>query len=67
MQSPWMHRARHKPLGYLGDFEMMNGLYGNHFAGSTLFAKARQPRLRLDARSGRRANAQGHAEGAARP
>lgn len=40
MQSPWMHRARHKPLGYPGDYEMMNGLYGNHFAGPTLFAKA---------------------------
>jgi SAM-dependent methyltransferase len=40
MQSPWMHRARHKPLGYPGDFEIMNGLYGRHFAGPTLFAKA---------------------------
>jgi extracellular factor (EF) 3-hydroxypalmitic acid methyl ester biosynthesis protein len=40
MQSPWMYRARHKPLGYPGDYEMMNGLYGNHFAGPTLFAKA---------------------------
>jgi hypothetical protein len=40
MQSPWMHRARHKPLGYPGDYETMNGLYGNHFAGPTLFAKA---------------------------
>lgn len=40
MQSPWMYRARHKPLGYPGDFEVMNGLYGNHFAGTTLFAKA---------------------------
>jgi extracellular factor (EF) 3-hydroxypalmitic acid methyl ester biosynthesis protein len=40
MQSPWMHRARHKPLGYPGDFEVMNGLYGNHFVGATLFAKA---------------------------
>lgn len=39
MQSPWMHRARHKPLGYPGDYEVMNGLYGNHFAGPTLFAK----------------------------
>jgi extracellular factor (EF) 3-hydroxypalmitic acid methyl ester biosynthesis protein len=39
MQSPWMHRARHKPLGYPGDYEIMNGLYGNHFAGATLFAK----------------------------
>lgn len=40
MQSPWMYRARHKPLGYPGDFELMNGLYGNHFVGPTLFAKA---------------------------
>jgi extracellular factor (EF) 3-hydroxypalmitic acid methyl ester biosynthesis protein len=40
MQSPWMHRARQKPLGYPGDYEIMNGLYGNHFSGSTLFAKA---------------------------
>lgn len=40
MQSPWMHRARHKPLGYAGDYELMNGLYGNHFSGATLFAKA---------------------------
>jgi extracellular factor (EF) 3-hydroxypalmitic acid methyl ester biosynthesis protein len=39
MQSPWMHRARHKPLGYPGDYEIMNGLYANHFAGQTLFAK----------------------------
>jgi extracellular factor (EF) 3-hydroxypalmitic acid methyl ester biosynthesis protein len=40
MLSPWMYRARHKPLGYPGDFEVMNGLYGRHFAGPTLFAKA---------------------------
>lgn len=40
MQAPWMHRARHKPLGYPGDFELMNGLYGNHFSGPTLFARA---------------------------
>jgi extracellular factor (EF) 3-hydroxypalmitic acid methyl ester biosynthesis protein len=40
MQSPWMHRARHKPLGYPGDYEIMNGLYGNLFVGATLFAKA---------------------------
>ena len=40
MQSPWMYRARHKPLGYPGDFEIMNGLYGRHFSGPTLFAKA---------------------------
>jgi SAM-dependent methyltransferase len=40
MQTPWMHRARHKPLGYPGDFEVMNFLYTNRFSGSTLFAKA---------------------------
>jgi extracellular factor (EF) 3-hydroxypalmitic acid methyl ester biosynthesis protein len=40
MQSPWMRRAHTKPLGYPGDYEIMNGLYGNHFAGPTLFAKA---------------------------
>jgi SAM-dependent methyltransferase len=40
MHSPWMHRARHKPLGYPGDYEIMNGLYGNLFVGPTLFAKA---------------------------
>jgi hypothetical protein len=40
MLSPWMHRARYKPLGYPGDFEVMNGLYGRHFSGPTLFAKA---------------------------
>ena len=40
MQAPWMHRARNKPLGYPGDYELMNGLYGNHFNGPTLFARA---------------------------
>ncbi|HVU05708.1 MAG TPA: hypothetical protein VHE30_28360 [Polyangiaceae bacterium] len=40
MQSPWVRRAYEKPLGYPGDFELMNGLYGNHFSGSSLFAKA---------------------------
>ncbi|HVJ22008.1 MAG TPA: hypothetical protein VM686_41670 [Polyangiaceae bacterium] len=40
MQAPLMHRARHKPLGYPGDYEVMNGIYGRHFSGPTLFAKA---------------------------
>jgi extracellular factor (EF) 3-hydroxypalmitic acid methyl ester biosynthesis protein len=40
MQSPWMRRAREKPLGYPGDFEIMNSVYGHHFNGHTLFAKA---------------------------
>ncbi len=40
MQSPWMNRARQKPLGYPGDYELMTRVYDNHFAGATLFAKA---------------------------
>jgi len=40
MLSPVMYRSRHKPLGYPGDYEIMNGLYSRHFSGSTLFAKA---------------------------
>src|SRR5439155_25101770 len=40
MQAPWMHRAFHKPLGYAGDYEVMNYVYGNYFSGSSLFAKA---------------------------
>lgn len=39
MQAPWMHRARHKPLGYAGDFEVMNYLYERDFEGPTLFAR----------------------------
>ncbi len=40
MHSPCMNRARHKPLGYPGDYEVMNSLYTAQFAGPTLFAKA---------------------------
>ena len=40
MQAPWMRRAHDKPLGYPGDFEVMNYAYGNRFSGATLFAKA---------------------------
>ncbi len=40
MQAPWMHRARHKPLGYAGDYEVMNYVYDNYFSGPSLFAKA---------------------------
>ena len=42
MQSPGCHRARHKPFGYPGDYELMNFIYGNHFVGPTLFARAVQ-------------------------
>ena len=40
MRSPWMHRARHKPLGYPGDYEVMNHIYRLGFDGPDLMAKA---------------------------
>jgi hypothetical protein len=40
MQSPWMHRSMHKPLGYPGDFRVMKYVYEDSFCGATLFAKA---------------------------
>lgn len=40
MQAPWMHRACSKPLGYAGDFEVMNFVYAREFVGQTLFGKA---------------------------
>jgi extracellular factor (EF) 3-hydroxypalmitic acid methyl ester biosynthesis protein len=40
MQAPWMHRARHKPFGYPGDYEVMNFVYEKDFEGPTLFARA---------------------------
>lgn len=40
MQAPWMHRARHKPFGYPGDYEVMRFFYERNFEGPTLFAKA---------------------------
>jgi hypothetical protein len=42
MQSPGLHRARHKPFGYPGDYELMNFMYGDEFVGATLFARAVQ-------------------------
>jgi len=40
LQSPFMKRAYTKPLGYAGDYEMMNMLYRDHAEGDSLFAKA---------------------------
>jgi hypothetical protein len=40
MQVPWMHRARHKPFGYPGDYELMNFFYEKDFEGPSLFARA---------------------------
>lgn len=38
--SPFLQRAKRKPLGYAGDYEMMNMLYRDHREGATLFGKA---------------------------
>jgi extracellular factor (EF) 3-hydroxypalmitic acid methyl ester biosynthesis protein len=40
LQAPGAHRARHKPFGYPGDYEVMNFIYARPFEGSTLFARA---------------------------
>jgi len=40
MQAPWMQRARFKPFGYPGDYEVMRFFYERSFEGPTLFAKA---------------------------
>jgi extracellular factor (EF) 3-hydroxypalmitic acid methyl ester biosynthesis protein len=37
--SPFLHRTFTKPLGYAGDYEMVNMLSRNPFEGATLFAK----------------------------
>jgi extracellular factor (EF) 3-hydroxypalmitic acid methyl ester biosynthesis protein len=39
MQAPVGYRARHKPLGYPGDYVVMRYFYERHFEGPTLFAK----------------------------
>jgi extracellular factor (EF) 3-hydroxypalmitic acid methyl ester biosynthesis protein len=38
--APFMRRAHDKPLGYAGDYEMMNMLYRSHAEGGSLFARA---------------------------
>lgn len=38
--SPFMRRASEKPLGYAGDYEMMNMLYRDHAEGDSLFGRA---------------------------
>jgi len=37
--SPFGHRTYHKPIGYAGDYEMMNMIYRNQPEGRTLFEK----------------------------
>ncbi len=38
-RAPLLRRAYYKPLGYAGDYEMMNMLYRDHGEGDTLFGK----------------------------
>jgi extracellular factor (EF) 3-hydroxypalmitic acid methyl ester biosynthesis protein len=38
--SPFGHRTYHKPLGYAGDYEMMNMIMRNGYEGNSLFARA---------------------------
>ena len=38
-EAPFIRRAYDKPLGYAGDYEMMNMLYRDHAEGTSLFAK----------------------------
>jgi extracellular factor (EF) 3-hydroxypalmitic acid methyl ester biosynthesis protein len=40
MESPACRRAREKPFGYPGDYEVMNFIYERVFDGGTLFARA---------------------------
>jgi extracellular factor (EF) 3-hydroxypalmitic acid methyl ester biosynthesis protein len=40
MKAPWMHRARFKPFGYPGDYEVMRFFYERNFEGVSLFGKA---------------------------
>jgi extracellular factor (EF) 3-hydroxypalmitic acid methyl ester biosynthesis protein len=39
LSSPFLYRTFHKPLGYAGDYEMVNMICRSPFEGSTLFAK----------------------------
>ena len=40
MSAPWMYRARVKPLGYPGDYEVMNHIYREELEGRTLLGQA---------------------------
>jgi extracellular factor (EF) 3-hydroxypalmitic acid methyl ester biosynthesis protein len=40
LKAPWMHRARFKPFGYPGDYEVMRFFYERPFEGVSLFGKA---------------------------
>jgi len=39
LTSPFVHRTFYKPLGYAGDYEMVNMMFRDPFQGDSLFAK----------------------------
>ena len=39
-ECPFAKRCIEKPLGYSGDYEVMNMIYGDHYQGDSLYAKA---------------------------
>ncbi len=57
--SPFAARCFHKPLGYAGDFEMMNMIYGNESLGGTLFGRSLN-RVVLDSDAARAVRARAH-------
>jgi extracellular factor (EF) 3-hydroxypalmitic acid methyl ester biosynthesis protein len=57
--SPFAARCFHKPLGYAGDFEMMNMIYRDESLGGTLFGRSLS-RLVLDSDAARAVRARAH-------
>ena len=57
--SPFAARCFHKPLGYAGDFEMMNMVYRNDSLGGTLFGRSLS-RAVLDSAAGRAVRHRAH-------
>jgi hypothetical protein len=57
--SPFAARCFHKPLGYAGDFEMMNMVYRNESLGSTLFGRSLS-RVVLDSHASRAVRHRAH-------
>src|SRR5215469_9528744 len=57
--SPVAARCFHKPLGYAGDFEMMNMIYRNESLGDTLFGRSLS-RVLLDSQAGQAVRNRAH-------
>jgi hypothetical protein len=57
--SPVAARCFHKPLGYAGDFEMMNMIYRNESLGDTLFGRSLS-RVLLDSQAGQAVRHRAH-------